>query len=831
MLPIFDRVKETTNSGGASNVTLNGPVLGFQSFASTVGVGNQTYYGIVDNYSGDWEIGIGTLVDPITLSRDSQFSSSNAGGLVNFANSIKFVLLSVPAEAWSGGVLLSEIPTQILTSPNSQIVVVDGTPVTPIITTSLNNVALTATPIIAGTPRNGQLLILRNDNGINEAGIVFSDTNYVQGTGIRLDNDTFNMEGNSIMGLIYTTTEGTGPGWIKNWYMKLKIYEGLIKTFTINVGFGDYNSQYLEVANNPWPIPDPSNPNDLGSQFIPTFKWTYSGVPTYGTVSNGGINGAGEEAGYPATLISPFLTLIGPPVNKGTSVGATETFTPYIAVSGPVLTTPTASLIYINRRYLGTENYNNPALIDNTINNFPVAILDVSQYATWPSTTAGAGVYIWICLRSALTQPYFAITNVLGLVRAGFSPADDDHPAYTQLHTNASGFIENYDQWVSHLSGMGTVTITTQPNPAANFRYYLSNSTTGLLSDSTINAATVLDILATMPVTETVNGSNGYVYMIYPSRLGGPTYIQVNGYIAGTINEGTQNHRNIYGYLEPYVQFSTNTSSLGNTAYTFTTTKPINKYYAGALSQNNTLLSSAQVVALGTSAPSGNPYNTFTIAAGPSVYPWYAYPTRYPGSVYFGVFISSLSTYQWANFSLIGTQSVTNEQGYTENFYEYAGISNDWTGDLLGINPQTIAVSSTAFNNRIYMGPSIQYSSIDSDQILAIATTTGSITQLWATIAGSYTPIYIEAGNYMWFCHPSRFGMLNTIKDHVSGFGLAGGYMNNTGGTYPTNLGNIITVSHTNSTGYTEPYYVWRSDNPGIYPSSSYPTGIQIDVT
>ena len=883
LLRVYDRVKETTITGGTSDITLNGAVFGFQSFASTVGVGNQTYYGIVDNYNGVWEIGIGTLVDPVTLSRDFVYSSSSSGELINFANSIKFVILSIPAEVWTGSLLFSELPTQIITSPTYQIIVDDGVPVTPLVTTSLSNVTLTSLPTIAGTPRNGQLVILRNDNPIREASITFTDTNFLQGSGIRLSygylspsgswvsclpNGTLAMAGNSVLELIYTTTSGTGPGWIENSYMEILINEGNITSFTINVGFGAYNSQYLEVANAPWPIPDPTNSADLGSQYRPTFAWTYSGTPTGGTVSSSGINGEGEETGYPATLIAPYLTLIGPPVDKGTSVGATETFTPHITVSGPVRTTPTASLTYINRRYIGLENYTTQ-LSDATINGFTNAIansspLSLTQYATWVTVDATAGTYVWICLRSALEMPYFAIINTFGLldpngspnVRAGFSPADNNLPAYASVdHTNASGFTEPYDQWRSYLAGMGTVTIVTQSTPASNFRYYFANAITGFLSDDVINAATVLDLDVDIPVTETIDGSTGYVYMVYPTRLTGPSYIQVNDYIAGTIVEGTggvdgePDHRNIYGYLESYVQFSTNTAGLGNTGYTFTNTIPNNKFYAGSLSQNTTLLTSAEVVALkdtGSSTPTPTVYNTFTVDASSSTYSWYAYPTRYTGSVYFGVLIPLLgdNAYQWANFNLVGTQSVTNEQGYTENFYEYAATTYDWEADLIGVSPQTISVGSVAFNNRIYMGPSPYAASLGllsddlSDYILDIINyepgmpgyqTNGvSSTQLLATLFDSTYIINVNVGYYLWFCHPVRLGTLSTIIDNVTGFGLAGGYINTDGSTYPTKT--LATISHTNNTGYTEEYYLWISDNPGIYPITDYPTGRQINI-
>ena len=48
-LIIKDRVQETSNTTGTGTLTLNGAVTGFQSFASAIGNGNTTYYGIYAN--------------------------------------------------------------------------------------------------------------------------------------------------------------------------------------------------------------------------------------------------------------------------------------------------------------------------------------------------------------------------------------------------------------------------------------------------------------------------------------------------------------------------------------------------------------------------------------------------------------------------------------------------------------------------------------------------------------------------------------------------------------------------------------------------------------
>ena len=97
-LVIKDRVKELTTTAGTGAVTLLGSPTGYQTFTSAVGNGNTTYYAIVDNTSGDWEVGLGTYTSATTsLSRDTVLSSSNAGSLVTFSSSSKDVFVTYPA--------------------------------------------------------------------------------------------------------------------------------------------------------------------------------------------------------------------------------------------------------------------------------------------------------------------------------------------------------------------------------------------------------------------------------------------------------------------------------------------------------------------------------------------------------------------------------------------------------------------------------------------------------------------------------------------------------------------------------------------------------------
>lgn len=97
-LILKDRVKVTSVTAGTGTITLGSAATGFQSF-SVIGNGNTTYYAIVDETTGDWEVGIGTYTTAgPSLSRDTILESSTGGTAVNFAANSKSVFVTYPAE-------------------------------------------------------------------------------------------------------------------------------------------------------------------------------------------------------------------------------------------------------------------------------------------------------------------------------------------------------------------------------------------------------------------------------------------------------------------------------------------------------------------------------------------------------------------------------------------------------------------------------------------------------------------------------------------------------------------------------------------------------------
>jgi hypothetical protein len=113
---INDRVKETTTTAGTGAITLDGAVTGFQSFDSGIGSGNSTYYTIAGG--NQWEVGIGSLSNATTLTRDSIISSSNGSTLVTFSAGEKDVFCTLPATRTPSPVMT---PQQFVNTHNSTI--------------------------------------------------------------------------------------------------------------------------------------------------------------------------------------------------------------------------------------------------------------------------------------------------------------------------------------------------------------------------------------------------------------------------------------------------------------------------------------------------------------------------------------------------------------------------------------------------------------------------------------------------------------------------------------------------------------------------------------
>jgi len=98
-LKIADRVRETTTTTGTGTINLGGAVTNFETFAANLSNSDTTYYAIVDNTNGAFEVGLGTFStgSPNTLARTTPIASSNSNSAVNFGAGTKDVFITLPA--------------------------------------------------------------------------------------------------------------------------------------------------------------------------------------------------------------------------------------------------------------------------------------------------------------------------------------------------------------------------------------------------------------------------------------------------------------------------------------------------------------------------------------------------------------------------------------------------------------------------------------------------------------------------------------------------------------------------------------------------------------
>ena len=134
------------------------------------------------------------------------------------------------------------------------------------------------------------------------------------------------------------------------------------------------------------------------------------------------------------------------------------------------------------------------------------------------------------------------------------------------------------------------------------------------------------------------------------------------------------------------------------------------------------------------------------------------------------------------------TLSITNSAGYAENYEVYVS-------DLANLGSGTFTTSTSDLTiDPLYYGKTTTASGYSEGDVEGLGTNeiTNDNTQTWDAVTTG-------AGEYMLFAFPKRLG---TVTFWVGGF--EGGFESSE------------TVSVTNSNGWTEDYYVWRSTNSNL---------------
>ena len=99
VLKLADRVKETTQTSGTSDISLGGAVTGFVTFGSVLSDGDTTYYTISDG--NNWEVGLGTYSSSgNTLARTDAnvLQSTNSDNRISLSGNEVDVFITLPAD-------------------------------------------------------------------------------------------------------------------------------------------------------------------------------------------------------------------------------------------------------------------------------------------------------------------------------------------------------------------------------------------------------------------------------------------------------------------------------------------------------------------------------------------------------------------------------------------------------------------------------------------------------------------------------------------------------------------------------------------------------------
>ena len=176
MLKLADRVKESTiTQGSGLYIALNGAIQAFQTFATTIGDGNSTYYTIENN--NQFEVGIGTYrASDNTLARTTVLNSSNNNQRI-VLDSVSIVFCTYPA---SQAVFLEDGYIKGLSPQYSGVLFPD--------TTVINSAFLSGVVPNASLPAN---LVFTNDSRLSDTRVPKAHTHVivdVSGLQSALDN-------------------------------------------------------------------------------------------------------------------------------------------------------------------------------------------------------------------------------------------------------------------------------------------------------------------------------------------------------------------------------------------------------------------------------------------------------------------------------------------------------------------------------------------------------------------------------------------------------------------------------------------------------------------
>ena len=176
-LKIADRVRETTTTTGTGTINLGGAVTNFETFAANLSNSDTTYYAIVDNTNGAFEVGLGTFStgSPNTLARTTPIASSNSNSAVNFGAGTKDVFITTPASKMAflnaSGSLISSGGTSLMEVANDSTPQLGGN-----LDTNSHNILIDDAHFIADENGNEQIIFQTTASAVNQFEVTNSAT-------------------------------------------------------------------------------------------------------------------------------------------------------------------------------------------------------------------------------------------------------------------------------------------------------------------------------------------------------------------------------------------------------------------------------------------------------------------------------------------------------------------------------------------------------------------------------------------------------------------------------------------------------------------------------
>jgi len=397
--------------------------------------------------------------------------------------------------------LLSERATQAIAA-GTTIVVTDGTPLSPF--TTSGNITNTAAPFIAAG-RNGQLVIIRNDNGSGT--LTISDTNIgAGGSLLRLSANTVTMAAGSSMALEYSSIVGA---WVQLWYLALVTVTAAINTFT---AVPTANDSATGASATVFEWGDGSTHNGPTM----TIAASYTGVPTVAAVSIT----TGTHTGYPHSLGSPYTSGTAPTHLRQATRNGTRIWRLSATVNGTPLTSDATALTFRAPNYAGVSTQ-----ATSLTSAQAVALghyLDTDPYATYASLAAGgASDKIWFGFVTADATLDTSLFFAIGGERVKFTLRNAPLSV-----TSTYLKVQNYDTYNSDISQLGTVTVVVQSTRPPTRRYI------GRVEQGTQLSEVQIEALAQSDLTESPNGTwtgftgfttNSRMWLCLPSVVAAPS--------------------------------------------------------------------------------------------------------------------------------------------------------------------------------------------------------------------------------------------------------------------------------------------------------------------